>query len=76
MRDYQRLDVWKKAHLFTLQVYKEVLPVMTIEEKFALTKQIRRATYSIPLNIVEVGGKHAYKDFVSILIMRLALQKK
>lgn len=49
MRDYQKLDVWKKAHLFTLQVYREILPIMPIEEKFALTQQIRRATYSIPL---------------------------
>lgn len=63
MRDYQKLDVWKKAHLFTLQVYKEILPIMPNEERFALTQQIRRAAYSIPLNIVEGSGKHTDKDF-------------
>lgn len=67
MRDYQKLDVWKKAHLFTLQVYKEILPIMPVEEKFALTQQIRRAAYSIPLNIVEGSGKNTDNDFVHYL---------
>ena len=76
MRDYQKLDVWKKAHLFTLQVYKEILPVMPIEEKFALTQQIRRATYSIPLNIVEGSGKNTDKDFVHYLDNALGSTKE
>lgn len=76
MRDYQKLDVWKKAHLFTLQVYKEVLPIMPVEEKFALTQQIRRATYSIPLNIVEGSGKHTDKNFVSYLDNALGSAKE
>lgn len=76
MRDYQKLDVWKKAHLFTLQVYKEILPVMPIEEKFALTQQIRRATYSIPLNIVEGSGKNTDKDFTSYLDNALGSAKE
>lgn len=76
MRDYQKLDVWKKAHLFTLQVYKEILPIMPTEEKFALTQQIRRATYSIPLNIVEGSGRHTDKDFVSYLDNALGSTKE
>ena len=75
MRDYQKLDIWKKAHLFTLQVYKEILP-MPIEERFALTQQIRRATYSIPLNIVEGSGKHTDKNFVSYLDNALGSTKE
>ncbi|MEH3115024.1 four helix bundle protein [Pedobacter terrae] len=76
MRDYQKLDVWKKAHLFTLQVYKEILPIMPIEEKFALTQQIRRATYSIPLNIVEGSGKNTDKDFARYLDNALGSTKE
>lgn len=76
MRDYQKLDVWKKAHLFTLQVYKKILPAMPNEEKFALTQQVRRATYSIPLNIVEGSGKHTDKDFVSYLDNALGSAKE
>jgi four helix bundle protein len=67
MRDYKKLDVWKKAHLLTKQIYKEVLPIMPIEERFALTSQLRRSTYSIPLNIVEGCGKNTNKDFASYL---------
>ena len=67
MRDYKKLDIWKKAHLFTKQVYQEVLPIMPPQEKFALTNQLRRSTYSIPLNIVEGCGKNTDKDFTHYL---------
>jgi four helix bundle protein len=67
MRDYKKLDVWKKAHLLTKRIYKEVLPVMPLEERFALTDQLRRSTYSIPLNIVEGCGKNTDKDFARYL---------
>ncbi|MDB5018367.1 MAG: four helix bundle protein [Mucilaginibacter sp.] len=67
MRDYKKLEVWKKAHLFTKQVYKDILPIMPVEERFALTNQLRRSTYSIPLNIVEGCGKNTNKDFVHYL---------
>lgn len=76
MRDYQKLDVWKKSHLFTLQVYKSVLPIMPPEEKFALTQQIRRAAYSIPLNIVEGCGKNTDKDFARYLDNALGSAKE
>jgi len=67
MRDYKKLDVWKKAHILTKQVYNDILPLMPIEERFALTNQLRRSTYSIPLNIVEGCGKNTNKDFVYYL---------
>lgn len=67
MRDYKKLDVWKKAHALTKQVYKDVLPLMPVEERFALTNQLRRSVYSIPLNIVEGCGKHTDKDFAHYL---------
>ncbi len=67
MRDYKKLEVWKKAHSLTKQMYKTILPIMPIEERFALTNQLRRATYSIPLNIVEGCGKNTDKDFASYL---------
>ena len=67
MRDYKKLDIWKKSHLLTKQIYNKVLPVMPSEEKFALTNQLRRSTYSIPLNIVEGCGKNSDKDFAHYL---------
>ncbi len=67
MRDYKKLDVWKKAHLLTKQVYQTILPKMPIEERFALTSQLRRSAYSIPLNIVEGCGKNTNKYFAHYL---------
>jgi four helix bundle protein len=67
MRHYKKLDVWKKSHLLTKQVYADVLPIMPLDERFALTNQLRRSTYSIPLNIVEGCGKNSDKDFARYL---------
>ena len=67
MRDYKKLDIWKKSHLLTKQVYKSILPLMPVEERFALTNQLRRSAYSIPLNIVEGCGKNTNKDFAHYL---------
>jgi|SRR5581483_68005 len=67
MRDYKKLEVWKKSHTLTRQVYAEILPLMPNEEKFALSNQLRRSAYSIPLNIVEGCGKNSDKDFAHYL---------
>jgi len=67
MRDYKKLDIWKRSHLLTKKVYAEILPLMPIEERFALTNQLRRSAYSIPLNIVEGCGKSTNKDFAHYL---------
>jgi len=67
MQDYKKLDVWQKAHQLTLRIYKDVIPFMPIEERFALTSQIRRSVYSVPMNIVEGCGKNTDKDFCHYL---------
>ncbi len=67
MRDYKKLDIWYRSHQLTKLVYAEVIPVMPIEERFALTSQLRRSVYSIPLNIVEGCGKNTDKDFAHYL---------
>lgn len=67
MRDYKKLEIWKKAHLLTKQIYSDILPCMPIEERFALANQLRRSAYSIPLNIVEGCGKNTDKDFAHYL---------
>lgn len=67
MRDYKKLDVWKKAHMLTKQVYNDIVPLMPADEKFALTSQLRRSAYSIPLNIVEGCGRNTDKDFAHFL---------
>jgi four helix bundle protein len=52
MRDFRELKVWKKAHHFTLQVYR-ITKNFPSDERFGLTVQLRRAAASIPMNIAE-----------------------
>jgi four helix bundle protein len=71
MRDYRKYDVWQKAHELTLFVYKEILPIFPKSEQFELASQIKRATYSIAMNIAEGCGRNSDKDFVHFLDMAL-----
>lgn len=66
MQDFQKLDVWKKAHSLTLQIY-----TMTNEfpeqEKFGLTSQIQRAVISVESNIAEGCGRDSNADLARFL---------
>jgi four helix bundle protein len=68
MRDYRCIDAWKKAHELTLAVYK-VTERFPGRELYSLTSQIRRASYSIPMNVAEGCGKSSEADFVRFLDM-------
>jgi four helix bundle protein len=60
-RPYEKLIVWKEAHLLCLRIYRET-KVFPIEERFSLVSQMRRAAYSVPMNIAEGNTKHSRKD--------------
>jgi four helix bundle protein len=67
MRDYKKLEIWKKSHLLTQMIYTKVVVCFPKEEAYALSSQIKRAAYSIPLNIVEGCGRLTEKDFARFL---------
>jgi four helix bundle protein len=69
MRDFKKLEVWKKSHGLTLFVYKNVLPKFPKSEQFDLHSQTKRAAYSIPLNIVEGSGRFTEKDFAHFMAL-------
>lgn len=52
MRPMKELRVLDAAHSLTLDVYKTT-QTFPSDERFALTSQLRRAAYSVPLNIAE-----------------------
>ncbi len=66
MRDYKKYDIWKLSHLLTLEVYK-ITESFPKEEIFGLTSQIRRASSSIGINIVEGCGRGSDVDFKRFL---------
>jgi four helix bundle protein len=56
MKDFRRLQVWEKAHLLTLDIYRSSASFPR-EEMYGLTSQIRRCSASIGANIAEGCGK-------------------
>jgi len=50
-------------------IYKSIVPIFPVNEQYELTRQLRRAVYSVPFNIVEGSGRNSEKDFVHFLDM-------
>jgi four helix bundle protein len=67
MRDYKKLDVWKKSHELNMLVKKKIATKFPREERYELTSQLQRAVLSVPLNIVEGCGRYTDKDFAHFL---------
>jgi len=67
MREYKKLDVWKKSHELYMYVKKNIAIKFPPDEKFELTSQLKRAALSVPLNIVEGYGRYTDKDFARFL---------
>ena len=62
MRDFRKLDVWRKGHKLALRIY-QVTKVFPKEELYGLTSQMRRAGVSVPSNIAEGCGHRSESEF-------------
>ncbi len=67
MRDYKKLDVWKKVHEAYIFIKKNIAVKFPKAERFELTAQLNRSALSIPLNIAEGCGRFTDKDFAHFL---------
>lgn len=63
IKTFKDLVVWQKAMDLARLVYRETRN-MPKEELFSLTSQMRRASYSVPLNIAEGFGKYTRPEFL------------
>ena len=62
MQPYQRFRVWQLSHQLVLAIYRATT-TWPKSERFELTSQTRRASYSIPMNIAEGSAKSGRREF-------------
>jgi four helix bundle protein len=68
MKKVEELDVFKLSHSLALEIF-QLTKTFPEEEKFGLVSQMRRAAYSIPMNLMEGAhrlGSKEYRQFVGI----------
>ena len=68
MKSVEDLDVFKLSHSLTLEIFG-LTKTFPEEEKFGIISQMRRAAYSIPMNLMEGGHRLSskeYRQFVGI----------
>ena len=70
MQNYHNLDVWQKAHLLAVNVYKST-GTFPKDELYGLTSQIRRAAVSIPSNVAEGCSREGKAEFGQFLKIAL-----
>jgi four helix bundle protein len=68
MKSVEELDVYKYSHEAALTIYR-ITKGFPSEERFGLVSQMRRAAYSVPMNLAEGShrlNKKEYRQFVGI----------
>lgn len=68
MRDFKNFEVTKLARKLTVRIY-DLLPLLPVDERFALCQQFRRASISVGANIAEGAGRHTDRDFAHFLTL-------
>src|SRR5713226_889329 len=66
MRDYTKIEAWRLADDLTVGVYERTRSFPK-EEIYGLTSQLRRASYSVPANIVEGSSRESKRDYLHFL---------
>jgi carbamoyl-phosphate synthase large subunit len=66
MQRYSKLRVWRDSHLFLLDVYR-LTAGLPADERYGLSSQLRRATLSVPTNIVEGSKRVGRQDYARFL---------
>src|SRR5437773_11375343 len=66
MRDYTKIEAWRLADDLTVAVYERTRSFPK-DEMYGLTSQLRRASYSVPANIVEGSSRESKRDYLHFL---------
>ena len=70
IKNYTDLKIYQEGYKITLEMYK-ITRKYPSEEKYEIVSQMRRAAYSIPLNIAEGWGRKSKLEFKRFLKMSL-----
>ena len=70
IKNYTDLRIYQEGYKMVLEMYK-MTRKYPVEEKYEIVSQIRRAAYSIPLNIAEGWGRKSKLEFKRFLKMSL-----
>lgn len=70
MRKIENYKVFILSHKLVIEVYK-ISEKFPRSEIFGLINQIRRAAYSIPMNLVEGGNREPSKEFANFINISL-----
>ncbi len=68
LRDFKKLEIWKDAHAFALDIYKNT-KTFPQSEQFGIVQQLRRAAVSISSNL----GKKLYNFSEGVKKMKPAI---
>lgn len=58
----EKLETWQKSCEYANLIYRMVIPLLPIDEKYNLVSQLKRAAVSIPANIAEGYGRYYYQS--------------
>jgi four helix bundle protein len=66
MKHWKDLLVWQKSHELVLSVYR-ITGSFPKTEQYGIVDQLKRASTSVPANIVEGHSRNSQKDFLRFL---------
>ncbi|WP_125717950.1 four helix bundle protein [Flavobacterium ustbae] len=62
LKSFEDLECWKAARELRIFVSQNILPKFQIDEKYALTSQLKRSSRSVSDNIAEGFGRYHYQE--------------